>query len=124
MGSEDNPAEPAPGASLAPSRVGAYLYPWDLLGDPDAVPRLVEAGFEHVTVAAAYHGVRAATPQHPQHRFVVAETAALYRPVRDSTWGARRLRPFGAPGRAPTTRSGPLSKRSMPTASVSAPGWF
>jgi len=97
MGSEDNPAEPAPGASLAPSRVGAYLYPWDLLGDPDAVPRLVEAGFEHVTVAAAYHGVPAATPQHPQHRFVVAETAALYRPVRDSTWGARRLRPFGAP---------------------------
>ncbi len=97
MGSEDNPAEPAPGASPAPSRVGAYLYPWDLLGDPDVVPRLVEAGFEHVTVAAAYHGVRAATPQHPQHRFVVAETAALYRPVRDSTWGARRLRPFGAP---------------------------
>jgi len=95
MGSQDNPAEPLPDPSSVP-RVGTYLYPWDLVGDPDAVPRLVGAGFEQVTVAAAYHSVRAATPQHPQHRFVVAETAALYRPVRDSVWGARRLAPLGA----------------------------
>jgi hypothetical protein len=97
MGSEDNPAEPHSAPSPVPPRVGTYLYPWDLIGDPDAVPRLVGAGFDQVTVAAAYHSVRAATPQHPQHRFVVAETAALYRPVRNSAWGARRLTPLQAP---------------------------
>ena len=96
MGSEDNAAESLPSPGSVPPRVGTYLYPWDLIGDPEAVPRLMGAGFDQVTVAAAYHSVRAATPQHPQHRFVVAETAALYRPIRDSVWGARRLTPLGA----------------------------
>ena len=97
MGSEDNAADALPTSGSAPPRVGTYLYPWDLIGDPEAVPRLISAGFDQATVAAAYHSVRAATPQHPQHRFVVAETAAFYRPVRDSIWGARRLIPVQAP---------------------------
>ena len=81
---------------VVPRRVTTYLYPWDLVGDPDVVSRLQSAGFGHVAVAAAYHSVRAATPQHPRHRFVVAENAALYRPVRAEAWGARRLAPRDA----------------------------
>jgi len=50
-----------------------------------------------VAVAAAYHSVRAATPQHREHRFVVAATAALYRPLRAEVWGGRRLIPLTAP---------------------------
>jgi len=83
--------------SLAPPQLSAYLYPWDVVGDPSCVSRLVSTGFEHVSVAAAYHSVRAATPQHPQHRFVLAESAALYRPVRADVWTGHRLRPVSAP---------------------------
>jgi len=97
MGSGDGPETPRRGPTIGPPQVSAYLYPWDLLGDPLVVSRLVSAGFEHVSVAATYHSVRAATPQHPQHRFVVAETAALYRPVRSAVWAGHRLRPFSAP---------------------------
>ena len=50
-----------------------------------------------MSVAAAYHAVRAATPLHPRHRFVVADTAALYRPVRPEAWAGRRLVPRPAP---------------------------
>ena len=96
MGSGDSPEGPWLGPTLVPPQVSAYLYPWDLVGDPHAVSRLVSAGFKHVTIAAAYHSVRAATPQHPQHRFVVAKTAALYRPVRSGVWGGRRLSPLTA----------------------------
>ena len=94
MGSGDGPEAPRRGPTIVPPQVSAYLYPWDLVGDPLVVSRLVSAGFEHVSVAATYHSVRAATPQHPQHRFVVAETAALYRPVRSAVWAGHRLRPF------------------------------
>ncbi len=82
---------------FAPRQLSAYLYPWDVVGDPSCVSRLVSTGFEHVSLAAAYHSVRAATPQHPQHRFVLAESAALYRPVRADVWAGRRLRPVSAP---------------------------
>jgi len=94
---EEPPAGPRRDGKLLPPRVTAYLYPWDLAGDPGIVSRLVSSGFEHVSVAAAYHSVRAATPQHPEHRFVVAETAALYRPVRPAAWAGRRLAPLEAP---------------------------
>ena len=77
--------------------MSAYLYPWDLVGDPLVVSRLAAAGLEHVSVAAAYHSARAATPQHPQHRFVLAESAALYRPIRGAVWAGRRLTPRPAP---------------------------
>ncbi|MGA2528414.1 MAG: hypothetical protein ABSG36_04535 [Acidimicrobiales bacterium] len=97
MGSRDKPILRTTGALSLESRVFAYLYPWDVLGDPDLVPRLVSAGIGQVCVAAAYHSVRAATPRHPAHRFVLAETAALYRPVRGEVWAARRLVPRFAP---------------------------
>src|ERR1019366_10436163 len=97
MESREGPESPRLGPTLALPQVSAYLYPWDLVGDPLVVSRLASAGFEHVSVAAAYHSVRAATPQHPQHRFVVAESAAVYRPVRSAAWAGRRLSPFSAP---------------------------
>ncbi len=97
MGSGDGPDAFRSGAVRLPSLVCGYLYPWDVVGDPQIGERLASAGLQHVVVAAAYHSVRAATPLHPGHRFVVAETAALYRPVRSSIWAGRRLSPLSAP---------------------------
>lgn len=52
--------------------VTAYAYPWDLLGDPAAFDRARAVGATKISVAAAYHAVRAATPQHPLHAVVDA----------------------------------------------------
>lgn len=73
-------------------RLTGHAYPWDVLGDPGFVGRA--EGMETVALAAAYHSVRAATPQHPKHQLVTASYAALYRPVRPSVWRGRRLRPL------------------------------
>jgi hypothetical protein len=67
--------------------VTGHAYPWDVLGDPSFVDRATPA----VTLAAAYHSVRAATPLHPARRIVDARYAALYRPVREGVW--KDLRP-------------------------------
>ncbi|WP_436531700.1 hypothetical protein [Actinoplanes sp. HUAS TT8] len=70
--------------------VSGHAYPWDVLGDPgflDRAPR-------RVTLAAAYHSTRAATPMHPAHRIVDARWAALYRPVREQAWKGQELRPL------------------------------
>lgn len=71
-------------------------YPWDLLNDETAVARFAALGADRVMLAAAYHGVRAATPQHASHRLFDAPTSALYIPVRDAAWRGRRLRPASA----------------------------
>lgn len=74
--------------------VSGCAYPWDVVGDPAFIDRARNVGVAGVTLAAAYHSVRAATPLHPAHRVVDAPYAALYRPVRDSAWAGRRLRPL------------------------------
>jgi hypothetical protein len=74
-------------------RVAGHAYAWDVLGDPDFVGRVHDLGIGTVTVAAAYHSARAATPLHPAHQVVLADYAALYRPVRPSAWSGRRLVP-------------------------------
>ncbi len=122
MGSGDDPGLLRPGSEHPAPRVGTYLYPWDLLGDPDAVPRLLAAGLEQVRVAAAYHSVRAATPPHPRHRFVLAETSALYRPLREAAWAASFSVPGALIGRGGTTRSTAPWPPSTRAASASAPG--
>ncbi|MFD7504273.1 hypothetical protein [Streptomyces sp. NPDC059850] len=71
----------------------AYLYPWDVAGDPAAAERIAGLGVDAVALAAAYHSVRAATPFHPAHRVVDAHHAALYLPVRDEAWAGSRLVP-------------------------------
>jgi hypothetical protein len=74
--------------------VTGHAYPWDVLGDPDFPDRVLGHGLEEVTLAAAYHSTRAATPLHPAHQVVEARYAALYRPVREPVWHGRRLRPL------------------------------
>ena len=75
--------------------VTGHAYPWDIIGDPGFADRVIALGLSDVTLAAAYHSARAATPLHPGHQVVDARYAALYRPVRQQTWGRRRLRPLG-----------------------------
>lgn len=71
----------------------AYLYPWDILGDPDAPARIAGLGVQRVALAAAQHAVRAATPHHPARRVVDARHAALYVPVRRPVWRGRAIAP-------------------------------
>ncbi|BCY11407.1 hypothetical protein [Actinoplanes sp. L3-i22] len=61
-----------------------------MLGDPGFLDRAPQ----RVTLAAAYHSTRAATPMHPAHRIVDARWAALYRPVREAAWKGQNLRPL------------------------------
>jgi hypothetical protein len=73
----------------------ANLYPWDADGDPAAADRIAGLGLTGVTLAAAYHAVRAATPFHPRHRVVTRDAAVYYRqdPAR---WRGARLRALPA----------------------------
>ena len=75
--------------------VSAYLYPWDVDGDPEAADRIAGLGVTEVSLAAAYHAVRAVTPFHPRHRVVTRDAAVYYRPdpVR---WRGAALRPADA----------------------------
>jgi hypothetical protein len=64
-----------------------HAYPWDLIGDPEAVARYRDLGVDAIALAASYHTVRAATPLHPSHRLVDARHAAFYLPVRAEKYG-------------------------------------
>ena len=76
-------------------RTGAYLYPWDVDGDPAAADRLAGLGLSGVTLAAAYHAVRAVTPRHPGHRIVTRDAGIYFRPG-PARWRDARLRPVAA----------------------------
>ncbi|MGI5282918.1 hypothetical protein ACQEVF_06255 [Nonomuraea polychroma] len=65
----------------------AYVYPWDVVGDPSAPERLAALGVDAVALAASYHSTRAATPYHPSHRVLDVPYPAFYLPVRPSAWG-------------------------------------
>ena len=71
----------------------AHLYPWDVIGDPDAAPRMRDLGVAAVALAAAYHSVRAATPLHPAHRIVDVPHAAMYVSFDEAAWRGRLLQP-------------------------------
>jgi hypothetical protein len=73
--------------------VAAYLYPWDVDGDPGAADRIAALGVTEVSLAAAYHAVRAVTPFHPGHRVVTRDAAVYYRPG-PARWA-------GSPGAGP-----------------------
>ncbi|MFC7105698.1 hypothetical protein ACFQQB_37930 [Nonomuraea rubra] len=64
----------------------AYLYPWDVVGDPSAPGRLADLGVQTVALAAMYHSTRAATPYHPAHRVLDVPHPAFYLPIRPSSW--------------------------------------
>jgi hypothetical protein len=73
--------------------IGGYLYPWDVVGDPEAAELVAGLGLSHVTLAAVYHSVRALTPRHPGHRVVVAEHTAAYYPLSTERWDRSVLYP-------------------------------
>ncbi|MFJ9418524.1 hypothetical protein ACIRPT_30865 [Streptomyces sp. NPDC101227] len=75
-------------------RSAAFLYPWDVVGDPGAAERLAGLGVQQVTLAAAYHSTRALTPRHPRHRIVTARHAAVLYPPDPARWAGRALRPY------------------------------
>ncbi|WP_405556616.1 hypothetical protein [Streptomyces sp. NBC_01171] len=81
-------------------RASAFVYPWDVNGDPEAPARIASLGVSQVTLAAAYHSTRALTPRHPRHRIVTAEYAAVLYPPGGS-WAGRDLRPHPAGDWAP-----------------------
>ncbi|MFF8595753.1 hypothetical protein ACF061_30765 [Streptomyces sp. NPDC015220] len=81
-------------------KASAFLYPWDVDGDPEAPARIAGLGVRSVTLAAAYHSTRALTPRHPRHRVVTAEHAAVLYPP-DGRWTGRALRPYPAGDWAP-----------------------
>jgi len=75
-------------------RTQAFVYPWDVVGDPAAAERIAALGVDGVTLASSYHSVRALTPRHPARRVVTAEHAAVYYPPDEAGWRGRELRPF------------------------------
>ncbi len=75
-------------------RTSAFLYPWDVLGDPAAPARLAELGLDGVTLASAYHSTRALTPRHPVTRIITAPHAAVYYPPAADRWTGHDLRPY------------------------------
>ncbi|MFF5251778.1 hypothetical protein ACFY4K_06900 [Streptomyces leeuwenhoekii] len=81
-------------------KASAFVYPWDVNGDPEAPARLASLGVEQATLAAAYHSTRALTPRHPRHRIVTAEYAAVLYPP-GGHWEGRPLRPYEAGDWAP-----------------------
>ncbi|MGW1048285.1 hypothetical protein ACWD4N_07840 [Streptomyces sp. NPDC002586] len=81
-------------------KASAFVYPWDVNGDPEAPARIAGLGVEQVTLAAAYHSTRALTPRHPRHRIVTAEYAAVLYPPGDH-WAGRDLTPYPAGRWAP-----------------------
>ncbi|MFB0618910.1 hypothetical protein [Streptomyces sp. AGS-58] len=81
-------------------KASAFVYPWDVNGDPGAPARIAGLGVGQVTLAAAYHSTRALTPRHPRHRIVTAEYAAVLYPP-GGRWAGRGLRPYPAGRWAP-----------------------
>ncbi|WP_446042264.1 hypothetical protein [Streptomyces sp. SID1121] len=82
-------------------KASAFLYPWDVVGDPDAARRIADLGVQQVTLASAYHSTRALTPRHPRHRIVTAEHASVLYPVDEAHWAGHELRPYAAGAWAP-----------------------
>jgi hypothetical protein len=98
--------------------IAAYLYPWDVLGDPDAAGRIAGLELDHAVLAAGYHATRALTPHHPEHRVVTVPHSAAYYPTDDTAWRGSELRPPAAtwlPGRDPFgAATGALAAAGVP----------
>ena len=101
-------------------RTGAYLYPWDVDGDPAAADRIAGLGLTEVTLAAAYHAVRAVTPSHPEHRIVTRDAGVYYRPD-PARWAGLPCVPRPGLRTRPARSSGPRPRCGR-RASPSPPG--
>ncbi len=98
-------------------RASAFVYPWDVNGDPDAAERIAGLGLRQATLASAYHSTRALTPRHPRHRVITASHAAVLYPVDTGRWQGRELRPYAAgdwaPGDAYGEAAGALAEAGL-----------
>jgi hypothetical protein len=73
-----------------------YAYSWDITDDPSFAARLSDLSVDRIAIATSYHSARAGTPWQRGRTSMAAETAAIYRPVRERVWRNRRLRPARA----------------------------
>jgi hypothetical protein len=76
--------------------LGVNLYPWDAAGDPGCPERLAGLGADRVTLAAAYHTVRALSPRHPKRKVVTATHSAVYYRPDAERWRGALLQPAEA----------------------------
>ncbi|MBT2504401.1 hypothetical protein J7I98_00550 [Streptomyces sp. ISL-98] len=104
-------------------KAAAFLYPWDVVGDPDAAARIADLGVQQVTLASAYHSTRALTPRHPRHRIVTAEHAAVLYPVDEGRWAGQRLRPYAAGAWAPTADPYGEAAEALAAAGLDVHSW-
>lgn len=104
-------------------KAAAFLYPWDVVGDPDAAARIADLGVQQVTLASAYHSTRALTPRHPRHRIVTAEHAAVLYPADENRWSGRRLRPYAAGGWAPAADAYGEAAEALAAAGLDVRSW-
>ncbi|MFV2120198.1 hypothetical protein ACE14D_17850, partial [Streptomyces sp. Act-28] len=103
-------------------RASAFLYPWDVDGDPAAADRVAALGVRQVTLASAYHSTRALTPRHPRHRLVTAEHAAVLYPPGPDRWAGRALRPYEAGDWAPGDAYG-AAAQALEAAGLEVHSW-
>ncbi|MFE9395878.1 hypothetical protein [Streptomyces flavidovirens] len=104
-------------------KAAAFLYPWDVVGDPDAAARIADLGVQQVTLASAYHSTRALTPRHPRHRVVTAEHAAVLYPVDEDRWSGRNLRPYAAGAWAPAADPYGEAAEALTAAGLDVHSW-
>ncbi len=88
-------------------RTSTALYPFDVVGDPEAAGAVAALGVGEVSLAASYHAVRAVTPRHPRHRIVTAQRSAVYYAPDAPTWSGRYLQPSRAEGKGVRDSFGP-----------------
>ncbi|POX45022.1 hypothetical protein [Streptomyces sp. Ru72] len=102
-------------------KASAFVYPWDVNGDPEAPDRIAALGVRQATLASAYHSTRALTPRHPHHRIVTARHAAVLYPT-GARWEGRTLRPWPAGDWAPGDAFGEAA-RTLAAAGLEVHTW-
>ncbi|MFF3905497.1 hypothetical protein ACFYZJ_05680 [Streptomyces sp. NPDC001848] len=102
-------------------KASAFVYPWDVNGDPEAPDRIAALGVRQATLASAYHSTRALTPRHPRHRIVTARHTAVLYPA-DTRWEGRALRPHPAGDWAPGDAFGEAA-RALTAAGLEVHTW-
>ncbi|WP_157509324.1 hypothetical protein [Glaciibacter superstes] len=69
-----------------------YAYPWDV-ADASAADTIAAIGADSVTIAAAYHAVRAVAPRHSTRRVIDSDRSRLFSPWRGDVWRGQPLHP-------------------------------
>ncbi|MDJ1133100.1 hypothetical protein [Streptomyces iconiensis] len=94
-------------------RASAFVYPWDVVGDPEAPARLAALGVEQVTLASAYHSTRALTPRHPHHRVVTARHSAVLYPPDPARWPRTAPHPYEQSWTVSDDPGGPYAEAAL-----------